>query len=228
MAGGKWNVVASCGKHRVSYTFVVAVVSVEMWMDFGCPWSRMSFVELNRAVESRGDTLDVQFHGLRLDPVAPSDYGKTTIENLCDHLSISEAEAEAMLQKVVEAGQTVGVGFNFRTARGASTFDAHRLLRFSHIYGVQSELALVLWRAHFEDGQLVSDEDVLMACAAEAGLSADDASRVLRSDEYGDEVTTGEKAAADQGIQQTPYFVFSTGAVLSGMQYVADFDIVLR
>jgi predicted DsbA family dithiol-disulfide isomerase len=89
-------------------------------------------------------------------------------------------------------------------------------------------LALVLWRTHFEDGLLVSDEDVLVACAAEAGLSADDASRVLMSEEYDDEVTTGEKATSDQGIQQTPHFVFSHGAVVSGMQYAAAFDIVLR
>jgi len=205
----------------------MAVVTVEMWMDFGCPWSRMSFVELRRACASRGDTLDIHFHGLRLDADAPSDYGKTTIENLCEHLSISEEEAEAMLQKVVDAGRNIGVGFNFRTARGASTFDAHRLLKFSHIYGVQSQLALVLWRAHFEDGALISDHSVLMACTNEVGLPLTAVRDVLNSNQCGEEVLAGEKDAVAQGIERTPHLLFSNGAKLSGMQYASDFQAVL-
>lgn len=205
----------------------MAVVSVDMWMDFGCPWSRMSLVELQRAVSLRRDSLEIRFHGLRLDPGAPADYGRTTIENLCAHLSINEEEAEAMLQKVVDAGRAVGVGFNFRTARGASTFDAHRLLKFSHIYGVQSELALVLWRAHFENGVLISDHSELVACAQVAGLPGREASRVLASDQWSDEVLAGERHAVERNVQRTPHFMFANGAELSGMQYAADFELIL-
>ena len=196
-------------------------------MDFGCPWSRMSFVELQRAVARQGDTLEVRFHGLRLDADAPAEYGKTTIENLCDHLSISEDEAVAMLQKVVDIGSEVGVGFNFRQARGASTRDAHRLMMWAHIYGAQSRLAPLLWRAHFEDGLLVSDHQVLAAGAAEVGLSSEEALQVLESDQYGADVLAGEKDAAERGIQQTPHFVFANGRELRGMQFAADFEAVL-
>lgn len=198
-----------------------------MWMDFGCPWSRMSFFELQRAVSRRGDSLDIRFHALRLDADAPAEYGKTTIENLCDHLSIGEDEAVAMLQKVVNVGREAGVGFNFRQAQGASTRDAHRLMMWAHIYGAQSRLAPVLWRAHFEDGLLVSDHQVLAACAAEVGLSSEEALEVLTSDQYGADVLAGEKDAAERGIQQTPHFVFANGRELNGMQFAADFEAVL-
>jgi predicted DsbA family dithiol-disulfide isomerase len=205
----------------------MALVSVEMWMDFGCPWSRMSLVELQRAAARRGDTLEVRFHGLRLDADAPADYGRTTIENLCDHLSISEDEAMAMLQKVLDVGLEVGVGFNFQQARGASTLDAHRLMKLTYIYGKQSDLALVLWRAHFEDGLLMSDRSVLMACAEEVGVPAQEALRVLTSGEFEAEVVAGEKDAAERGIERTPHFVFANGRELSGMQFAADFEAVL-
>ena len=205
----------------------MAAVSVEMWVDFGCPWSRMSFFELQRACTSRGVSLDIQFHALRLDANAPSDYGKTTIENLCEHLSISEAEAEALLQKVVDAGNQIGVGFNFRTARGANTLDAHRLLSWAHRFGKQSQLADVVWRAHFEDGLLVSDHTVMLACAEEAGLSPTDASAVLDSDQCGDDVLAGEKDAVARGIERTPHFLFSNGVELSGMHYATDFEALV-
>lgn len=187
----------------------------------------MSLVELQRAVSLRGDSLEIQFHGLRLDPEAPADYGRTTIENLCAHLSITEEEAEAMLQRVVDAGNQIGVGFNFRTARGASTFDAHRLLSWAHKHGKQSQLAQVVWRAHFEDGLLISDHTVLLACAEEAGLAPTDASEVLDSDQCGEDVLAGEKHAAARGIERTPYFLFSNGVELSGMQYAPDFEALL-
>lgn len=205
----------------------MAVVSVEMWMDFGCPWSRMSFVELQRAVSQRGDSLEVRFHGLRLDADAPSEYGKTTIENLCEHLSISEDEAEAMLQKVVDVGREVGVEFNFRHARGASTLDAHRLMEWAYIYGKQSELALVLWRAHFEDGLLISDHSILAACAEEVGLPSNAVASVLASDQFSDVLLTGENDAGERGIERTPHFLFGNGRELSGMQRAADFEAVL-
>ena len=217
----------TAGGNYLFYTSYMAVVSVDMWMDFGCPWSRMAFIELQRAVEVRGDTLDIHFHGLRLDPGAPSDYGKTTIENLCEHLSISEAEAESMLQKVVDAGRDIGVGFNFHTARGASTLDTHRLLKYSHIYGVQSQLALVLWRAHFENGALISDHSVLMPYADEVGLPTTSVREVLDTNQCGDEVLAGEKDAVARGIERTPHFLFSHGVELSGMQYAPDFQAVL-
>lgn len=198
-----------------------------MWMDFGCPWSRMSFLELQRAISATGGSVSIRLHGLRLDTDAPADYGKTTIENLCDHLSISEEEAEAMLQTVVDAGRKVGVAFNFRIARGASTFDAHRLMKWAHIYGKESDLAVVLWRAHFEDGLLVSDHEVLVQCAVAVGMPEVEAKRVLESDDYGADVLTGETDAATRGISRTPHFVFDDGRDLSGMQYTADFESVL-
>lgn len=187
----------------------------------------MSFIELHRACTLRGNTLDIQFRALRLDTDAPSDYGKTTIENLCEHLSISETDAEALLQRVVDAGREIGVGFNFRTARGASTFDAHRLLAWAHTYGKQSQLADVVWRAHFEDGALISDHSALLACANEVGLPLAEVSAVLDSNQYGEEVLAGEKDADERGIERTPHFFFSHGAELSGMQYAQDFEAVL-
>ena len=119
------------------------------------------------------------------------------------------------------------MGFNFQQARGASTLDAHRLMKLTYIYGKQSDFALVLWRAHFEDGLLMSDRSVLMACAEEVGVPVTEALRVLTSGEYEAEVMAGEKDAAERGIERTPHFVFANGQELSGMQYAADFEAVL-
>ena len=201
--------------------------TVQFWFDFGCPYSRMSLVELCRYVDGHDIDLNVEMRSLRLDPDAPADYGKTTVENLCDHLGITEAEALAMLQSVVDTGKTVGVEFDFRRARGANTFDAHRLLKLAVRHGVHLKFAELVFTAHFERGLLISDHDVLVKLAVEAGLEADESRRVLAGDVFAVAVAEDETTAARGGIERTPHFRFDDGSELSGLQTRADFCRVL-
>ena len=200
---------------------------LEFWMDYGCPYSRMSLVELRRLVADCGRDVEVELRCLRIDPGAPGDYGKTTVENLCDHLGITEAEALAMLQSVVDIGRTVGVEFDFRRARGANTFDAHRLLKLAARHGVHLMFAEMVFTAHFEGGLLISDHDVLVQLAVEAGLDADEARGVLAGDDFAGLVTDDEAAAESEGIERTPHFRFGDGTELSGVQTRKDWRRLL-
>ncbi|MFN5601950.1 MAG: DsbA family protein, partial [Acidimicrobiaceae bacterium] len=166
----------------------MATRTVDMWMDFGCPWSRISLHELERVISDTSAAVDVSFHSLRLDADAPADYGKTTIENLCEHLSIDVAEAERMLQVVVDAGARVGLGFNFHTARGGSSFDAHRLVRRAADFGVHLAVARDVFTAHFENGELISDHAALQQIGVRAGMPVDVVSSLFAGDELTAEV----------------------------------------
>ena len=176
-----------------------------MWMDFGCPYSRMSLVEFRRFLAESPFEVDMKLRCSRIDPGAPSDYGKTTVENLCNHLGITEVEALEMLQHIVDIGKTVDVDFDFQRARGANTFDAHRLLKLAARHGVHVAFAEVVFTAHFERGLLISDHDVLVALAVEAGLDADETRGVLASEQFAQDVINDETEAVDTGIERTPY-----------------------
>lgn len=203
------------------------VPTVQFWFDFGCPYSRMSLVELRGYVDEYNIDLNVEMRSLRLDPDAPADYGKTTVENLCDHLGITEAEALAMLQSVVDTGKTVGVEFDFRRARGANTFDAHRLLKLAARHGVHLKFAEIVFTAHFERGLLISDHDVLVQLSAEAGIPGYEVRRVLAGDDFAGLVTDDEAAADSEGIERTPHFRFDDGTELSGLQTRKDWQRLL-
>ena len=189
-----------------------------MWFDFGCPYSRMSLVELSRLIADGGKDIEVELRCLRIDPGAPSDYGKTTVENLCDHLGITEAEAFAMLQSVVDTGKTMGVEFDFLRARGANTFDAHRLQKLAARSGAHIPFAEAVFTAHFERGLLISDHDVLVDLAVEAGLDAAEVRGVLAGDEFAAAVADDETKAARDGIERTPHFRLDDGTEMSGLQ----------
>lgn len=203
-------------------------VTVEMWMDFGCPWSRISLAELDRAVSEVGRTATVILHSLRLDPESPADYGKTTIENLCEHLSIEPAQAEEMLRVVIDAGVRVGLSFDFHRARGGNSFDAHRLTRYAAQSQRHLDVARALFTAHFEDGLLISDRGVLESIAREIGLPVETTASVLSGDAFAHEVRDDEARAKSDGIERSPHFVINGSVVRSGVQYVDDWHALFR
>ena len=202
--------------------------TVEMWMDFGCPWSRISLHELERVIADTSAAVDVRFHSLRLDADAPADYGKTTIENLCEHLSIDVAEAERMLQVVVDAGARVGLGFNFHTARGGNSIDAHRLVRRAADFGVHVAVAREVFTAHFENGELISDHAVLQQIGVQAGMPVDVVRSLLASDELATVVLEDEEAARVRGLEKTPHFVFGGGYETNGVQWYEELRAALQ
>ena len=195
---------------------------LEIWLDFGCPWSRISLVELTRLMKVLDTRTNVRIHSLRLDPDAPTDYGHTTIEHLCSDLNISVNQAEQMLEAVVEGGAKAGVEFDFHRARGGSSFDAHRLMHLAHEHNKQIELSLALFRAHFEDGLLISNHDTLRGLAEEVAMPADAVRELLLGNDYGQEVLADELNAAEQGIGRTPHLVIDDLHHLSGVQYFND------
>lgn len=197
-------------------------------MDFGCPWSRISLHELERAIATVGEPVDIRLHSLRLDADAPADYGKTTIENLCEHLSIDVVEAERILQVVVDAGTRVGLDFNFHTARGCNSFDAHRLVRRAADFGVHVAMAREVFTAHFENGQLISDHSVLQQIGVQAGMPADVVRSLLASDELTDVVLEDEEAARVRGLEKTPHFVFGGGYETNGVQWYEELRAALQ
>src|SRR3546814_11782375 len=89
-----------------------------------------------------------------------------------------------------------GPGFRMR-----NSFDAHRLLSWAgaleeaeqaRATGVQTDLKLALFRAHFTDNRDVSDHGVPAAIAASAGLDAARAAAILAGRKSG---RSGKKRA---------------------------------
>jgi predicted DsbA family dithiol-disulfide isomerase len=183
--------------------------SLELWIDIGCPWSRMLLVEIDRALGDFGKPVDITLRALRIDPDGVEDYGQTTIEHLVGALGITEDEAEGMLKNVIDEGKSYGLAFNFRIARGGNSMKAHRLIKHAHSNGTQLQVAKELFEGHFAEGKLISDHAYLAEVASKFGLSAE----FLNTDEYAQAVLDDESAAAKKEITNTP-----TG-VINGKHY---------
>lgn len=188
--------------------------SLELWIDLGCPWSRMLLVELESVIKEHKQPVDITFRALRIDPDGVDDYGQTTIEHLVGALNITADEAEGMLKNVIDEGKNYGLEFNFRIARGGNSMNAHRLIKLAHSNGTQLAVAKELFEGHFAQGKLISSPEYLSEVAKLFNLNPE----FLGTDAFVQVVLDDEAEAKTKGIQNTPTGVINGEHYFEGLK----------
>ena len=123
------------------------------------------------------------------------------------------------------------LGFAFRTdgqSRIYNTFDAHRLLHWAGLEGLQYNLKEALFKAYFTDGQDPSDHATLAIIAESVGLDIKRAAEILASDEYAAEVREQEQLWISRGVSSVPTIVFNDQYAVSGGQPAEAFVGAIR
>ena len=195
-------------------------MKVEIWSDVACPWCYIGKRRFDAALArfEHADAVEVRWRSFELDPSAPAEREQPYAERLASKYRVSAAEAEAMIDTMLEAGARNGVVLRFDRARAGNTFDAHRLLHWAAEHGAQHDLKERMLRATFTKGEVIADVGVLVALADAAGLDAGEARAVLESDRYAAEVRADERRAAELGITSVPFFVLAGTYGVTGAQ----------
>ena len=198
-------------------------MKVEIWSDIACPWcyvGKRRFEEALGRFEHR-DLVEVVWRSFELDPSATSATSAQEsryADRLARKYAMSREQAGEMLDHMTATAAGVGLDFRFERAVAANTFDAHRLLHLAADRGVQDALKERLLRAHFSEGAVLGDQEVLVRLAAEVGLDADESRAALRDTAYADAVRADEAEAAALGIRGVPFFVVDRRYGVSGAQ----------
>lgn len=195
-------------------------MEVEIWSDVACPWCYVGKRRFERAMgefEHSGD-VSVVWRSFELDPDAPAEVPGLSTELLARKYGVPLQQAEEMNAHLTGLAAGEGLDYKLGDQRLGSTFDAHRLIHLARARGMQDEMKERLLRARLVEGQLVSDPDVLVACAVEVGLDQQEAREVVAGDRYGDEVRADERTAQELGIAGVPMFVVDRRLGASGAQ----------
>lgn len=195
-------------------------MTLEVYADIACPWCYVGRVRLKQALDQRPD-LDVtlRWRPFQLQPNLPPD-GR-------DFRSVLEEKfggwdrAQEMFDRLRQIGNDEGLSFDFEAIDVApNTADAHRLVLWAQDRGDGEAMATTLFRAYFSEGRNVSDRNVLVTCASEAGLDPKATRDVLTGTEYADEVRAHQQRAQRQGITGVPCYVFGEEHAVMGAQSV--------
>lgn len=195
------------------------MLKVEIWSDVACPWCYVGTLRFERAVAEAGVAVDVVYRSFELDPTVPTDGdAPPLVDYLAKKFGGTERVAAAHA-RLGEAGEELGIDFQWSRMRRANTFDCHRLLAWAlETAGAETQRTLkrAMLRAYFTEGAVMTDHGVLADLAVEAGLERDEAIELLASDRYADEVRAAREQAHGNGISAVPTFIVEGQFMLQG------------
>ena len=216
---------------------MTASLKIDFVSDIACPWCAIGLKSLDQALERvAGDiAAELHFQPFELNPqMAPE--GQEITEHITEKYGITPAQANANRENIRLRGEQLGFTFSKADQPGGgrgriyNTFDAHRLLHWAELAGVNRQKALKegLLKAYFTDGENPSSHEVLVRVAGEAGLDPVRAREILASAEYTEEVRQRESFYLGQGIHSVPAVIINERHLISGGQPPEVFEQALR
>jgi len=205
-------------------------MQITIWSDFVCPFCYIGATHLDTALESfdHADEVDIEYKSYQLEPGATYDPDKTYLEAMVARKNASADQMQQSFNQIDDMATEAGLDYNFDTMKLADTFPAHRVFQYAKEEGKGIPYYNKLYKAHFTDGELISDADVIARIAADVGLDEDRTREILASDERNKEkVVQDIQEAGEVGVQGVPFFVFNNKYAVSGAQPVDVFEQVL-
>jgi predicted DsbA family dithiol-disulfide isomerase len=129
---------------------------------------------------------------------------------------------------VLQTAAESGLELDFdKIKRTPNTFDAHRLIRWAKATGNQTAVVQQLFHRYFENGEDISDHEVLLDVAVAAGMERAVVAKLLAGNADRDVLGEEEEAARNMGVSGVPCFVIGGRYVLNGAQDVATWKRVI-
>jgi predicted DsbA family dithiol-disulfide isomerase len=127
-----------------------------------------------------------------------------------------------MFDRIRRIGVETGIKFSFGGKTG-NTRDSHRIIQLGKDKGKQTEVVEKLFAAYFENEQDITDYEVLVKAATDAGLEEKEAREWLNSDKGGQVVDRKVEEARRKGISGVPNFTINKSHTLGGAQDPKEF-----
>lgn len=201
---------------------------IDIVSDVVCPWCVIGYRQLARALLDSGTDCDIHWHPFELNPEMPPE-GQNLGEHIAEKYGSTREQSLESRARITALGAEVGFEFNFSDdMRMYNTFNVHQLMHWAGTRGLAHELKQALFAAYFTDRRNLSDPDVLVDAAGQAGLDRAEAALVLEDQRYASEVRGLEKFWIQQGIRGVPAIVFDKKHLVTGAQGVENYSQILR
>lgn len=196
-------------------------LTIDIVSDVMCPWCYIGKRRLEQALDQvRGEfDVEVRWRPYQLDPTLPKQ-GKDRKQYLEEKFGGVEG-ADQAYAAVRAAGAEENIPFAFDEIQvSANTLDAHRVIRWAGSQGLaaQDEMVETLFRAYFEEGKNIGDDQVLLEAAGKAGLEPEIVERLLSGDADRDSVSAEIDQARQMGVTGVPCFIIDMKYAVVGAQ----------
>jgi predicted DsbA family dithiol-disulfide isomerase len=206
---------------------IPAPIRLDIFSDPVCPWCYIGKANLDRALARRPDHgFAIQWHPFQLNPDMPR-AGMDRAAYLEAKFGGRDNAARAYAQ-VEAAAARAGITLNVASVPFASnTLDAHRLIHWAGIEGLQIAMVDALFRAYWHEARNIGDPETLADIAGETGMDRAATARLLSSDADADDIRARDEDARRKGVNAVPTFLIAQQYVVSGAQPTETWEQVI-
>lgn len=206
---------------------IPSAIRLDIFSDPVCPWCYVGKANLDRALEAHPDhPFAIQWHPFQLNPDMPPE-GVAKRAYLEEKFG-GKARVDAIHERLREVARGAGVDMDpDKPQRMPNTLNAHRLIHWAGIEGVQSAVVTALMRAYWTEGRDIGDVSTLADIAAENGMDRDATRRLLQSEADADDIRARDQDARQKGVNAVPTFLVAQQYVVSGAQPAETWDKVI-
>ncbi len=203
------------------------MIRLDIFSDPVCPWCHVGKSNLDRALAAHpGHPFQIQWHPFQLNPDMPAE-GVAKRAYLEDKFG-GQARVDAIHERLREVARAAGVQLDpDKPKRMPNTLDAHRLIHWAGIEGVQSQVVAALMRAYWVEGRDIGDHATLADIAAAEGMNRVEVMRLLASDADADDILARDQDARRKGVNSVPTFLIAQQYVVTGAQSTEIWDKVI-
>lgn len=213
-------------------------LTIDIYSDVMCPWCLIGYGQLSKALaELQGEiAAEIRWRPFELNPDMPAE-GEEQEAHLQRKYRRPAEEGARIRGQMKAIAEGAGVSLSWEGEGEAppammwNTRDCHKLLAFALEQAgpqVQTQLKLALFRAHFNQRANLSDHNVLLGIAAEAGLHRAAAKAALDDPALDARVIAEEQQAWDLNITGVPAMIVNGKFLIPGAQAPEVYVNVLR
>jgi predicted DsbA family dithiol-disulfide isomerase len=193
-------------------------VRLDIFSDPVCPWCYVGKANLDRALEQHPDhPFQIQWHPFQLNPEMPAE--GVAKRAYLEQKFRGKERVDAIHERLREVARAAGVDMDpDKPQRMPNTLNAHRLVHWAGIEGVQSAVVTALMRAYWTEGRDIGDLETLADIAGENGMDRDATLRLLQSEADADDIQARDQDARQKGVTAVPTFLIAQQYVVSGAQ----------
>lgn len=193
-------------------------IRLDIFSDPVCPWCYVGKANLDRALAEHPDhPFAIQWHPFQLNPDMPA-AGVAKRAYLEEKFG-GKARVDAIHERLREVARNAGVDMDpDKPQRMPNTLNAHRLIHWAGIEGVQQAVVNALMRAYWTEGRDIGDLPTLADIAGENGMDREATLRLLQSDADADDIAARDQDARHKGVNAVPTFLIAQKYVVSGAQ----------
>lgn len=193
-------------------------IKIDVISDVACPWCYVGKRRFEEALKQwKGDPVDVTWHPYQLDPNMREE-GMDRNTYLTSKFGSIE-NVQGMVDRLADAGKTVGIDFDFGDDwLAVNTLPLHQLLNVAREEGIGNEMKERFLSAYFEKTKHLNKSEELYAITSEFGWSNEKVDAIIGDQKIANAVKTEIAHYQERGVTGVPFFVINDEYGISGAQ----------